>query len=337
MMTVLKDALIITSFVAIMMLLVEYLNVVTSGRWQRRIAGHRSGQYLLAAFLGAMPGCLGAFAVVSMYSHGMLTLGAVVAAMITTAGDESFVMLATVPKQALIITGIMFVLGILVGSMTDVISGGRVRTRDACGEGFYIHPEENDSFFSRTRIMSRWKKLSAVRGTMAVLLLLFGLSIGIGQLGQTDWIRVTMVILASSAFLIVATVPDHFLNEHIWRHVVRQHTLRIFLWTLGALLVIHIFADVFSPGKVMEEEKWLVLFLACLIGLLPESGPHLIFVTLFAKGMIPISILLASSIVQDGHGMLPMLAHSRREFFIIKAINFSAGLLFGAVVMAFGL
>lgn len=87
----------------------------------------------------------------------------------------------------------------------------------------------------------------------------------------------------------------------------------------------------------MEEGKWLVLFLACLIGLLPESGPHLIFVTLFAKGMIPISILLASSIVQDGHGMLPMLAHSRREFFIIKAINFSAGLLFGAVVMALGL
>jgi len=337
MMTVLKEALIITSFVAIMMLLVEYLNVVTSGRWQRRIAGHRSGQYLLAAFLGAMPGCLGAFAVVSMYSHGMLTLGAVVAAMITTAGDESFVMLATVPKQALIITAIMFVLGILVGSMTDVISGGRMRTRDACGEGFYIHPEEDDSFFSRTRIMSRWKKLSAVRVTMAALLLLFGLSIGIGQLGQTDWIRVTMIILASSAFLIVATVPDHFLNEHIWRHVVRQHTLRIFLWTLGALLVIHIFADVFSPGKVMEEGKWLVLFLACLIGLLPESGPHLIFVTLFAKGMIPISILLASSIVQDGHGMLPMLAHSRREFFIIKAINFGAGLLFGAVVMALGL
>ena len=73
--------------------------------------------------------------------------------------------------------------------------------------------------------------------------------------------------------------------------------------------------------------------LACLIGLLPESGPHLIFVTLFAKGMIPISILLASSVVQDGHGMLPMLAHSRREFFIIKATNFSVGLLLGAAAI----
>jgi hypothetical protein len=52
--------------------------------------------------------------------------------------------------------------------------------------------------------------------------------------------------------------------------------------------------------------------------------------------MIPFSVLLASSFVQDGHGMLPMLAHSRREFLLIKAINFSAGLLLGAAAMALG-
>jgi hypothetical protein len=338
MLSIFKDALIITGFVGMMMLLVEYLNVLTSGRWQQRLAGHRWGQYFLGAFLGATPGCLGAFAVVAMYSHGMLTLGAVVATMIATAGDESFVMLALVPKQTLILVGILFVFGISVGALTDAISGGRMPSQPVCREGFGVHREEDRDFFDRNRITSQWKECSAARGTLAVVLLLFGVGIGTGQLGPTDWnwIRVTIIALAAIAFLIVMTVPDHFLDEHLWRHVARHHVPRIFLWTLGALIAMHLLADVFPLEKSVEKGKWLVLLLACLIGLVPESGPHLIFVTLFAKGMIPFSILLASSVVQDGHGMLPMLAHSRRGFFLIKAINFSAGLLLGAAAMALG-
>ncbi len=60
------------------------------------------------------------------------------------------------------------------------------------------------------------------------------------------------------------------------------------------------------------------------------------FVTLYAQGSIPFSILLASSIVQDGHGMLPVLAHSRRGFVLIKAINFAVGLVVGIAAMALG-
>ncbi|MCK4348834.1 MAG: hypothetical protein KAW47_09485, partial [Thermoplasmatales archaeon] len=51
-----------------------------------------------------------------------------------------------------------------------------------------------------------------------------------------------------------------------------------------------------------------VLLIASLIAIIPEFGPHLVFVTMFAKGLIPFSVLLASSIVQDGHGMLPLLS-----------------------------
>jgi hypothetical protein len=86
----------------------------------------------------------------------------------------------------------------------------------------------------------------------------------------------------------------------------------------------------------MEQGRWVILVIACLVGLIPESGPHLIFVTLFAQGSIPFSILLASSIVQDGHGMLPVLANSRRQFVVIKAINFAVGLAVGALVLALG-
>ena len=79
----------------------------------------------------------------------------------------------------------------------------------------------------------------------------------------------------------------------------------------------------------MQENRFIVLLVACLVGLIPESGPHLIFLTLFVEKTIPFSIFLASSIVQDGHGMLPLLAESRWDFLQIKAINFVVGLLLG--------
>jgi len=48
---------------------------------------------------------------------------------------------------------------------------------------------------------------------------------------------------------------------------------------------------------------------------------------------VPFGVSLASSIVQDGHGMLLMLAHSRRAFVTVKGVNVPLGLAAGAVTM----
>ncbi|MDD5230861.1 MAG: putative manganese transporter, partial [Candidatus Marinimicrobia bacterium] len=88
--------------------------------------------------------------------------------------------------------------------------------------------------------------------------------------------------------------------------------------------------------QYFSETRLLILVIACLVGLIPESGPHLIFVTMFARGLAPFSVLLASSIVQDGHGMLPLLAHSRRDFIRVKLINFGFGLLIGLIGLWLG-
>jgi hypothetical protein len=63
----------------------------------------------------------------------------------------------------------------------------------------------------------------------------------------------------------------------------------------------------------------------------------MIFVTLFAQGSIPFGILLASSVVQDGHGMLPLLAESKRGFISVKIVNFAVGLIVGLVFYLAGI
>lgn len=73
---VFNHTLMITGFVFVMMLVVEYVNVQTRGVWQQKVFRNKWGQYILAAFLGAIPGCLGAFTVVAMFSHRILSIGA---------------------------------------------------------------------------------------------------------------------------------------------------------------------------------------------------------------------------------------------------------------------
>ena len=242
---IVKDSFMITGFVAAMMLVIEYLNVLSQGRWQERISASGWGQYLLAAFLGATPGCLGAFAVVSMYSHRRLSLGAVAAAMVATSGDESFVLLAMVPKVALGLTLLLFFIGIAAGALTDRWLGRRLTGKLSCLEDFHLHPETHCQCFAPEELVAQWKNCSAARGVLTGSLFLFIMAIVTGQIGSVYWywVRVSLLVASAVALFIVATVPEHFLEEHLWKHVARGHVPRIFLWTFGALWVLHLVID----------------------------------------------------------------------------------------------
>lgn len=328
------DSLMITGFVAGMMLLIEYLNVGTSGKWSRALARRGFRQYPIAALLGVIPGCLGAFTAVALYSHGVLTFGAVVATMVAASGDEAFVMLALIPRTAVILAAALFVLGVLTGFLVDLVNRKRFVSWPSC-PALVIHDEEKITWPSAAEVLSQWRDCSAARGILSAALGLFAAALAAGVVGPPSWtwVRVTLLGVSAAAFAVVATAPEHFLEEHMWRHVARRHVPRVFLWTLAALILSGPLERLFRLDCSTRQSDWLLLLMASAAGLIPESGPHLIFVTLYAQHSIPFGVLLASSIVQDGHGMLPMLAHSRRAFFAVKAVNFLLGMTAGAVSM----
>jgi len=332
---ILGQSLSITGFVFVMMLIIEYVNVFTRGLWQDGLARNRWGQYLVAALLGVTPGCLGAFMVVGMYSHRMLSLGAVVTAMIATSGDEAFVMLAVIPRQAVLLSLALLILGILAGVLTDIFA--RHRT-DGC-IGLQVHDQEQCHCFNHGRILHQLKEMSPMRGVLVAVLVALIVAVGRGLIGPAEWnwIRLTIMTLTVISLLIVGTVPEHFLKHHLWQHVAKQHLPRIFAWTFGTLVLMHVLTEYLQLEGLIRESLWIVLVIACLVGLIPESGPHLVFLTLYVQGSVPLSILLASSVVQDGHGMLPLLAHSRRDFMQVKLINLVVGLGVGALGLSLGI
>ena len=103
------------------------------------------------------------------------------------------------------------------------------------------------------------------------------------------------------------------------------------MWTLGTLVLVGVLTSFFDISTWISDNTVLMILLAALIGVIPESGPHLVFVSLYAAGVVPLPVLMASCISQDGHASLPLLAQSRRAFLTAKAINVIVAILAGII------
>lgn len=274
--TIVLETIQITLLVAVMMIAVDVINVLTKQKLKIFFTNaKKSRQYVTASLIGSFPGCIGGFTNVSLYIHGMISFGALAGSMIAVSGDEAFVMLAMFPKDALILFGVLFVIGIFSGWVIDrIVHKFHLTTCDNCKE-MVVHQQER-SF-------------------------------------------------------------THYLKEHIYGHIIKKHLLKTALWTFGALAAVELLLAYVRIEQFTSEYMILILLFSALVGLIPESGPHLLFVTLFAQGLVPFSVLLTSSIVQDGHGMLPMFSYSLEDSIKLKAFNFSIGLTIGMIVFAAGL
>ena len=317
------DSIMITGFVFVMMLVIEYINVQSKGLWQKKLTKNKWYQYLIAGILGVIPGCLGAFTMVAMFSHRLVSFGALVTTMIATSGDEAFIMFAMFPKKALLLTIIILVVGILAGYITDKLYKPTTALGKISSHKFPLHNEPECKCFEKDKIWVNLFHPSLHRLAIGIIILVLIVGVSTGMLaGDLEiWMKLSVLLAFLFSLFIVLTVPNHFIIKHIWEHIVKMHLPRIFLWVFGTLFFMYFLMNYIDIQTWISSNMFVVLLVAVLIGIIPESGPHLIFVTLFAQGSIPFSILLASSISQDGHGMLPMLAESRRTFLAVKVVN----------------
>ena len=363
----LRNAILITGLVVVMMMMIESLNIESKGLVFKGLKNTKFGQVVIASLLGSVPGCMGGFAAVSLYTHRMFSFGALVAMMIASSGDEAFVMLAMIPQQALILFAILFIIAIITGVSIDAIHD-RIHSRNChkhdhsdcgvkteCTDGYHeAHENSGKRHYG-------WKRM-----LMFVGLAVFIAALASGQFGHDhaahsheqehhhehihdnhhedehgidllseDWMNVLFAGLSVIVLFVLLFASDNFVEEHLWNHIVRKHFLTTFAWTFGVLLVLGIGLQYVDIEHWISDNTVLMILLATLIGIIPESGPHMIFVTLFAAGVVPFPVLLASSISQDGHSSIPLLAESRKSFAWAKLINCVVALAAGFAAMLF--
>lgn len=334
--SVLQHTLMVSFFVLVMMLLIEYITVQTRGRWSRPFS--RSGylQVLVASFLGLVPGCLGAFTIVSLYVHRTINFAALLAGLIASTGDEAFLMFSMFPGKAtylhLILIGIAFV----AGAVYYAIWKNKSPLPDLDHQ-IHLHGKDHNCVcFVPEKIIPQLRQITFVRALLITGGILFMFHLFTTAEYHANWEKPTYIVVTLLGLFIVTTVPEHFLTEHLWKHTIKRHLPRIFLWTLAAFLLIDVFLIYFHLEHYISDNLWIMMVLALLIGVIPQSGPHIVFVTLFFNGTIPFSILLVNSIVQDGHGAIPLLAESGRSFVLMKAIKVVLGLLAGGAGLLLG-
>ena len=265
---ILKESIGITVIIFVLMIVVEFLELKFSSKLKKYLTGNFFIQNVTSSLLGATPGCAGVYVVDSLYMAGIVGFGSIVAATVTTFGDEAFYLFAKSPKIALILTGITIILGIIGGYIARLVEQKlKLKFKPACCIEHHHDEEEHPKIDLK-----------------------------------------------------------HFMFEHIWVHIFKKHIFKIFLWLFISLLLIAFLNEYVDLADTLFEHKLETLFLAAIIGLLPISGPNIFFISLYLAGTIPFSILLVSSIVQDGHGLLPILGYSLEDAFKIKIFNVIYGL-----------
>lgn len=336
---IIKQSFLVSGFVLFMMLIIEYINVRTKEKWSNPLQKSKWLQSITSITLGITPGCAGIFAVVSLYTHNILSFSALLSGTIASVGDEAFIMLSLIPKDALKIFLSVFVISLITGIIYNIIikdtfkpkfekhlkmHGADYCEKDSREQIAYTIETKNKFTFSRTMFIT------------ILVLIIFSQFVEFGHINNETlhhgfFSPETLIFLGMGliSMLIIITVPEHFLIVHLWGHVLKKHFTRLILWTLGALLFISIINQYIPISNWINVNSLWMLFLAIGIGILPTSGPHIVFITLFMQGVIPFSFLLANSIVQEGHAGIPLLAEDKWSFVKIKFIKIIIALLIG--------
>lgn len=349
-MEALRTAILVAGMVVVMMLMIESMNVESGGRIFSRLKNSRFGQILVSALLGSVPGCMGGFASVSLYTHGMLSFGALVAMMIATSGDEAFVMFGLCPGAALKISLALLVVAVVAGVAVDWFDlrfGIKPVKAGTCDE---MHIHEEDLHAKENHRHGRhfgWKRIVMIAG---VMLYVAALVLGFLEHGEEEqeaassfnllneeWMYYMFAAFSVILLAVLCIGSDHFIEEHLWEHIIERHLPKMFAWTFGVLLLLGFCSTWFDLESWISSNIALMILLATAIGIIPESGPHMVFVTLFAAGVVPVPVLVASCISQDGHAALPLLAESKGAFLRAKAINCVVALIVGFSCMWLGL
>ncbi len=115
-----------------------------------------------------------------------------------------------------------------------------------------------------------------------------------------------------------------------------EDTAFVNTWVFVAYFVYEI--AVYAMGGEVVVKDWMTatgvasVLIGALIGLIPGCGPQIIFVSLFAKGMIPFSALLANAISQDGDALFPLLAIDKKSSLIATAVTTVPALVLGLIL-----
>lgn len=103
----------------------------------------------------------------------------------------------------------------------------------------------------------------------------------------------------------------------------------VFVAFFGYELLIKYIGGAEGLKVVIENNGFMVVIGAVLIGLIPGCGPQILLSAVYISGGIPFSALVANAICNDGDALFPLLALSKKSALLVTIYNVIPAILVG--------
>jgi hypothetical protein len=300
-----------------------------------------------AAVLGALPGCGGAIIVVTQFTKGQASFGAIVAVLTATMGDAAFLLLATRPTEGLLIMGIGLVVGTFSGLLVNTI-----HKKD------FLRPTAQEQKHQIKILSTNIIKISKPVWMVAIIpsliiAFLIAFNVDFSQFGSNTSTVITLFGALMALFIVSiwalssrgesyqeVTSEDDACNPPSKIIKVLQDTHFVTAWVVASFMLFEILVNIAG----LDLKTWFVHYaylaplIAVLIGFLPGCGPQIIVTTLYIQGIIPFSALAGNAISNDGDALFPAIAMAPKAAVIatlytsIPALIVGYGLYFFAEI-----
>jgi Putative, 10TM heavy-metal exporter len=353
-------------FVALMLGLFGYVQYRTGDRITRFLAARWRTAPLIGALLGVSPGCGGAILVMPLYLRGTVSFGTVIAALVATMGDASFVILAADFELALWLHAMLLIAGICAGYLTDAlridprvradidvaklaVSGGRPVTSVGAAEAF-PPPMAISGPHPPLEAMPRmfWAVATAgfVVGTPVVMGVVDGVVL-VRLFAGVDPYLVTGVLGSAIAAAIYLRSGVGLGDDSIesmeqkrqslagmLRHGARETSFVTF-WVAIAYLATTWIIDVggIDLAAVVAAAGIGGVLIGAGIGLIPGCAVQVVLTGLYTSGMVPLATLVANALSQDGDALFPLVMMDRRSAVTATVLTTVPGLLGGTAAL----
>ncbi|EKF9987821.1 putative manganese transporter [Vibrio cholerae] len=317
----------VSTYVAFTLAIYHWVSRWLDGAHALVSAYHRSRnlQVVIAALLGALPGCGGAIVVTTQFVSGKVGFGALVAVLTATMGDAAFLLLASQPVTGLYVIGI----GVVTGCITGLVINALHRDDFMRPTLTELSNKLRTSCCSATSAVS-FKAIN-LQGLFWKYLLLPASLVAFASSFQIDinqvlslpemsieWIGALLAVSSMLLWALTQEIEDYqstvseddkIRTSHPMQKAA-QDTNFVSAWVIIAFLAFELTLHFtgFEIGAYWGNWGVWMPALGIVIGLLPGCGPQILVTSLYLSGALPFSAQLSNAISNDGDALFPAIA-----------------------------
>lgn len=298
------------------------------------MARSRRWQPAIAALLGALPGCGGAIIVVTQFTRGYASFGALISVLVATMGDAAFLLIAREPSTALLVISIGLVTGTISGMIVD-----RIHPND------FLRPKIVAGDLARLAAETGRRLVPKGGKTIWLAMLTPGVALGgmiafqadpdavLGIPGFTVWFGFLGAALSLVMWSLSAGGKSHTIGGGSYDLGTRvtADTNFVTAWVVVAFLAyeLAVFWLGTDIGTMFQAWAPFMPLVAILVGFIPGCGPQIVVTTLYLAGAIPLSAQLSNSIANDGDALFPAIALAPRAAILATLYSAVPALIVG--------